>query len=571
MSKPWSQYYSQIDQMPALNGQKTLDRYLSHSAAEFPERVAIVFGIRLGPIVLDRRMTYRELDYQVDRFAKSLQELGIKKGERVVVMLPNCPQFVIACYAIWRIGAVIVCCNPLYQEPEVNHIMKDSGSDTIIVLTGLYSKIQALHREIPIKRVIVTNIKEYFPWSLSLLFTWTKEKKEGHRLDQKTKKDLLDFQSLLKDASGSPQSIEMTPQDTSTLIYTSATTGKAKGVEHTHLNQAISSEILNNWIKTRRGRETMLGVMPFFHIYGLSVVMNSAISAASTLVLIPNPRDINHIVLSVEKHRITHFLAVPAIYTMFNDSPEVKKHSVTSIRFASSGSSLLYPEVKQRFEEITGGVLADAYGSTESLVVALNPVNRTKAGSVGIPLPGCDIKIVDIETGLRELPTGEVGEIIVKAPFLMKGYWNNPAGTSESIRTDFEKGQSWFYTGDIGRMDQEGYLSIVDRKNDLIISSGYNIYPAEVEAVIQLHPKVEEPAVFGITHPQKGEIALAAVVLKKDQKLTEEELLVFCRKHLAAYKVPRSIQFVEALPKSVIGKVLRRNLREQYSGSFQMP
>jgi len=564
MDKPWLKSYDEGIPASIDYPATTIDSFLNSSAKDFPDRDALIFGARVGSRLMDARMTYSELNDYVDRFAAGLQKMAVKKGDRVAVMLPNCPQFVIAAYAVWRIGGVVVCCNPLYMPREIEHLVRDSGTETFIVMSSLYGRLKEIRKGGPIRQVIVTNIKEYFPGFLKFLFTLTKEKKEGHRLDIKGEGSTSWFQDVFAERGAKPSRVEVGPDDASTLIYTGGTTGKPKGAQHTHRSQVFNSVALNVWARSKRAQEVMLAVMPFFHIYGLAVVLNTTITGALTAVLIPNPRDMLHVLKAIEKYKVTYYLGVPPMFVGFNNHPDVGKYDLSSLRFAASAAAPLAPEVQERFEAITGGKMVEAYGLTETIAATMDPVAHARPGSIGVPLPDTDVRVVDMETGTKEMPSGELGEIVIKGPQVMKGYWNmKDGGSGLRIGPDGEAG--WFFTGDIGTMDTDGFFRIADRKKDIVISGGYNVYPTEVEAVLFEYPKVLEAAVIGIPDERRGEAVKAFVVAKAGETVTQDEIIAFCRKELAAYKVPREVEFRAELPKSIIGKVLRRQLREEDS------
>jgi long-chain acyl-CoA synthetase len=563
MGKPWLKHYD--EGVPAAIDLPTipLGQTLADTAAKYPHHPATIFGARVGSRLMDATLTYCQLDDLVNRFAAALQQMGVKKGDCVTVMLPNCPQFVIAAYATWRIGAIVVCCNPLYISREIEHLVNDSGAETFLVMSSLYERVKSIRANTGLKRVIVTNIKEYFPPLLKFLFTLTKEKKEGHKVDISGDPDTHWFQQVIRDASARPTPVEVSPEDTSTLIYTGGTTGGPKGAQLVHRNQVFSATSLNMWAKSRPAQDVMLAVMPFFHIYGLGVVMNISITGALSLVLIPNPRDMLHVLQAIEKHRITYYLGVPTMFAGFNNFPGRGEYDMSSLRFAVSAAAPLPPEVQEQFEAITGGKMVEAYGLTETIAAAMDPIERARHHSIGVPLPNTDVKIVDVETGSQEMPVGETGEIIVKGPTVMKGYWNLPTETANALRVGPDGQPGWFYTGDIGYMNENGYFHIVDRKKDMIIAGGYNIYPADVEAALFEHPKVREAAVIGVPHERRGETVKAFIALKEGETATAEEIMAFCRERMAAYKVPRIVEFRDDLPKSLVGKVLRRELREE--------
>jgi long-chain acyl-CoA synthetase len=563
MDKPWIKHYDEgvpaSIEYPAV----AVDRLLADAAAKHPAHTAIVFGAMVGSRLLDAKLTYGQLDELVNRFAAGLQQLGVRQGDRVAIMLPNCPQFVIAAYATWRLGGIVVCCNPLYVSREVQHLANDSEAETFVVMSSLYERVKSVRGNTGLKRVIVTNIKEYFPGLLKLLFTVAKEKKEGHRVDISGDRDTFWFQDVFRPAPAVPSPVKIDPEDVSTLIYTGGTTGGPKGAQLTHYNLVSNATVVNIWAKSREAQDVLLAVMPYFHSYGLTVGIHVCVANAMTIVQIPNPRDMAHVLASIEKHKVTYYPGVPTMFIGFNNYPGREKYDLSSLRFAASAAAPLPPEVQVRFEEITGGKMVEAYGLTETSPVAtMDPVDNPRPHSIGVPLPDTDVRIVDLEMGERELPVGDIGEIIIKGPQVMKGYWRLPTESDNALRVGPDGEPGWFYTGDIGHMDEEGFFHISDRKKDMIIAGGYNIYPADVEAVLFEHPKVLEAAVIGIPDERRGETVKAFVVLKDGETATEEEIVAFCRENMAAYRVPRVVEFRDELPKSMVGKVLRRELRE---------
>ncbi len=570
MEKPWLKHYDEGVPPTIDYPQIPLDRLLTDSAAKHPNHTAIIFGAAVGSRVMDAPLTYGQLDDLVNRFAASLQAMGVKKGDRVAIMLPNCPQFVIAAYAVWRIGGIVVCCNPLYMPREIEHLLNDSGTETMVVMSSLYERVKSVRAETPLKRVIVTNIKEYFPGLLKFLFTLGKEKKEGHKADISGDADTYWFQDLVRSASKKPSPVEIAPEQVSTLIYTGGTTGVPKGAQLTHHNLVSNAIVLTVWSKSREAQDILLAVMPYFHVYGLTVGMNTCVANALTMVQIPNPRDMVHVLKSIEKHRVTYYPGVPTMFVGFNNFPTRDQYDLTSLRFAASAAAPLAPETQQQFEAITGGKMVEAYGLTETSPTAcMDPIDHPRARSIGVPVPDTDLKIVDTDTGTKEMPVGEIGEIIIKGPQVMKGYYKMTTETANALRTGPDGQPGWFFSGDIGYMDEDGYFHITDRKKDMIIAGGYNIYPADVEAVLFEHPAVKEAAVVGVRDERRGESVKAFIVLKDGMTATEEEIIAFSRERLAAYKAPRIIEFRDDLPKSIIGKVLRRTLREEEARSIE--
>jgi long-chain acyl-CoA synthetase len=566
MEKPWLKHYDEGIPTSIDYPRVPLDRLLADAAAKHPGQAATIFGAMGGSRLMDAQLTYRQLDEAVNHFAAGLQKLGLGKGDRVAIMLPNCPQFVIAAYATWRIGGIVVCCNPLYVDREIEHLIQDSRAETFVVMSQFYERVKRIRANTGLKRVIVTNIKEYFPGLLKLLFTLAKEKKEGHKIDISDDADTHWFQDVLRaGASGAgPEPVEIDPDEVSTLIYTGGTTGGPKGAQLSHYNLVSNAVALNVWAKSREAEDVLLAVMPYFHSYGLTVGMNVCITNANTMVQIPNPRDMVHVLKSIEAHRVTYYPGVPTMFIGFLNFPDRDQYDLTSLRFAISAAAPLPPEVQDQFQAVTGGQLMEAYGLTETSPCAtIDPIDSPKANSLGVPLPDTDVKIVEVEAGDEELDPGQIGEIIISGPQVMQGYWNLPTETANALRVGPDGQPGWFYSGDIGYMDDDGYLHMADRKKDMIIAGGYNIYPADVEAVLFEHPKVKEAAVIGVPDEYRGETVKAFIVLRDDETATEEEIIAFCKEQMAAYRVPKTIEFRDDLPKSMIGKVLRRELREE--------
>jgi long-chain acyl-CoA synthetase len=564
-SKPWLSSYDEeipatID-YPAIR----LDQLLADSATKHPGQRAIVFGARVGSRILDRAMIYQQLDNAVDQLAGSLQQLGVGQGDRVAIVMPNCPQFVIAYYGILRAGGIAVPCNFLYSAIELEHQFTDAGAEIVFVLSPYYPTVHNIRASTRLRHVIVTNIKEHFPPLLRLLFTLAKEKKGGHRVELASKDDFW-FPSLLAGPPTAPKPVEIDPQDTACLIYTGGTTGVPKGAQLTHRNLVSNALAGLTWSKARERQEVTIGALPLFHSYGMTSVMNMCVAGALTMVLIPDPRDVLHVMGSVSKHQATFYPAVPTMYVAINNHPQVKEFDLRSIRVCLSGAAPLPGEVQVKFQNLTGSTLVEAYGLTEtSPATHVNPLNGNRIGFIGVPWPDTDARIVDVDTGEQELPVGEIGELVIQGPQVMKGYWAQPTETANTLREHASLGPGlWLHTGDIARMDKEGYFQIVDRKKDLIICGGFNVYPRDVEEVLFKHPAVKEAAVVGIPDEYRGETVRAFVTLREETSATEEEIIAFCREQLAPYKVPSSVRFRSELPKSAVGKVLRRELVREY-------
>ena len=556
IERPWLAHYDPGVPHSLTYPAIPLPQLLRDTASRLPDAVATLFGGVVAGRLLDAPLTYAELDRLADRFAAGLQALGVRKGDRVALLLPNCPQFVIAFYGALRAGAVVVPCNPLYTPRELHHQLQDSGAEALVVLSRFHPVARSARVGTAVRNVVVTNIKEYFPPLLRTLFTLARERKEGHRVTVDAAAGERRFQAVLRPGSA-PAPVDVRPEDLAVLQYTGGTTGVPKGAMLSH--RALVANVLQSraWYPAMtEGREPAVAVMPLFHVYGLTVVMNLAVLVGGTMILIPR-FDLEHVLLSIDKHRPRTFAGAPRIYVAVANVPGLARHDLRSIEAFLSGSAPLPAEVQRRFEQVTGGGrVVEGYGLTEAAPVThSNPrYGKCKVGSVGFPLPDVDAKIFDLEAGTRELPVGESGELLVRGPNLMDGYYKRPDETALVLR------DGWLYTGDIARMDDEGYFYIVDRKKELIIVSGFNVYPREVDEVLFEHPAVLEAAAVGIPHPEKGEVVKACVVLRPGTSATAEELIAHCARSLARFKVPVAIEFRDELPKTIVGKVLRRAL-----------
>ncbi|GAV25492.1 long-chain fatty acid--CoA ligase [Carboxydothermus islandicus] len=527
----------------------SLGEALDKTAKEFPNTDATIF--------FGARIKYQKLKELTDNFAANLQSLGIKKGDRVALILPNSPQAVIAFYGALKAGAVVVWNNPMYTERELHHQLSDSGSKIVITLDLILPRVLNIKAKTSLEKVVVTRLSEFMPPLLKLLYP-VKVKKEKQWVEIPKEPFILGFQDLLKSPPQPLAKITINPEeDLAVLQYTGGTTGVSKGVMLTHRNLIVNAMQVNAWDPIRSNQDIILAVMPFFHVYGLSVALNLAILTGATLLIMPR-FNVDELLKTIAKYRPTLFPGAPTIYVAIINHPRIKDYDITSIRLCISGSAPLPVEVKKKFEEITGGRIVEGYGLTESSPVThCNPVRSLeKPGSVGLPLSDTLCQIVEPDT-LNPVPLGEVGEIAVKGPQVMKGYWNRPEETKLVLK------DGWLLTGDLGRMDEDGYLYIVDRKKDLIISGGYNIYPREVEEVLYEHPKVKEAVVIGVPDEYRGEVVKAFIVLKENETATPEEIIKYCQEKLAKYKVPKYVEFRTELPKTTVGKVLRRALREE--------
>lgn len=546
MEKIWLKHYPEDIPHTIDYPEVPLFKFLDDSAKNFPDTTATIF--------MGAKLTYKQLAEQVNQFACGLSELGIKKGDRVALLFPNCPQSIIAFYAALKIGAIVVQNNPLYVERELQYQMNNSGAETMITLDMkiMYPKIENIKKKTNLKNVIVSSLKEYLPFPQNMLYPVAKRKDIA-----KVAPDTIKFQDIFK--KGKPPHVDIDPDDVALLQYTGGTTGVSKGVMLTHRNLVANAVQCRSWVPdVQLGKDSVLAFLPFFHSFGLTVAMNSPIYVAATMILVPR-FDIKEMLSLIQKYKPTLFPGVPTIYVAINNYPDVSKYDLSSVKYCISGAAPLPVEVLQEFEQLTGGKLREGYGLTESSPVThCNPLDGlVKKGSIGIPYPDTECKIVDVETGEKELGTNEIGELAVKGPQIMKGYWEMPEETSVTIR------DGWLYTGDIAEVDEDGYFYIVDRKKDMIIASGFNIYPRDIEEVLYEHPKIKEAAAVGIPDAYRGETVKAYIVLRDGETATEEEIITFCKENLARYKVPKLVEFREKLPKTIIGKVLRRALVEE--------
>ena len=552
--RPWFKFYDKgvpqhIDYPPI-----PLFGLLDESARKYPNSPCTIFH---GAVI-----TYREMDEITNRLAAGLAELGVKKGDRVGIFMPNTPQFVIAFFAILKAGGVVVSINPLYKPPEIIHQVNDAGIEIMCVMSNFYAPIKQAQPNTKIKTIVVTNLKEYLPPVMALLFTLAKEKKGGFRVK------LAPGDVWLKDliarhtASERPK-LDIGPEDTAIFQYSGGTTGISKGAIALHRNLVANALQIRSWMPTAEdGKETVLMAIPLFHVYGMVAGMLFAIRTGAGMVMIPNPRDIKDVLTSIQKYKTTIFPGVPTMYNAINNNPDVKagKYNLSSIKGCISGSAPLMRETKDKFEALTGGKLVEGYGLSEAPTAThCNPLyGEIRNGSIGLPLPDVDCRIISLEDGITPLKPGEVGELCVQGPQVMKGYHNMPTETANTLR------DGWLFTGDIAKMDEDGYFYIVDRKKELIKPGGYQVWPREVEEVIAAYPKVLEVGVAGVIDAYRGETVKAWVVLKPGETCTEEEIRDYCKQNMASFKVPTQVEFRTELPKTTVGKVLRRELVREH-------
>ncbi len=529
---------------------KTLPQLFHEKVNEFPTNTATIF--------MGGKKNYQEMGVLVNQFAAALKGLGLKEGSRVALHLPNCPQYVLAFYGALQAGCTVIPCNPLYVERELEYQLKDAGAEVVLTLSRFYPMVRSIKEKLNFKTIITTNIKEYFPGVLKFLYTLAREKKEGDRVELKTGDVWL--QDILQKQNGSsPGDIQADVETPACYLYTGGTTGVSKGAVLTHKNLVANVYQTRAWLTDfQEGKEVTLSVLPFFHSYGMTTCLNLSLVFGGSLILVPR-FDLSEILKLIDKEKPTLFPGVPTMYVAIINSPEISKYDLSSIKACISGAAPLPVEVQSQFEKLTGGKLVEGYGLSESSPVThANPIYGTrKPGSIGLPFPNTLAKIVNAENPDEELDIGESGELVVKGPQVMQDYLNMPEETAQVLR------DGWLHTGDIAKMDEEGYFFVVDRKKDMVIAGGYNIYPREIEEVLYAHEKIQEAAVAGVPDPYRGETLKAYVVLKEGETLSQEEVLEYCAQNLAKYKVPKLVEFRSELPKTMIGKILRSVLVEE--------
>lgn len=544
MEKPWFGHWPEGVPHSLEYPEVPLQQILKDAAERAPEKPAAIF--------FNRETSYGELDRKADQLAAYLQSRGLKRGDRVALWLPNSPQFPIALFGVLRAGGIAVPLNPTFKAMEAQRILDDCGARTLIGLDIVYEPIHTIRGETPLEEVILTSVTEYMPPLVARLAFL---KKANPRSFPNT----LRLPDVLASAEGEPDPVETNPkEDLATLLYTGGTTGIPKGVMLSHHN-LVSNAIAGAECSSMQGEARLLAILPFFHAYGLTVALLTPMSRGATVIMLPQFHK-KDTLKAIQKHRPTHFPGVPTMYVALLSDPRLPRYDLSSLEYCNSGAAPLPVEVARRWREATGSMIVEGYGLTETSPIACaNPMDdlaKVRFGSIGIPFPDTDMKVVDLENG-EDVPVGEIGEVAVRGPQIMQGYWNKPEETAEVLR------DGWFLTGDIGKMDEDGYFYIVDRKKDMIIVGGLNVYPRDVEEVLFEHEAVELAAVVGVPDDFYGEVPKAFVKLKEGGAASEQELLAFCAERMQKQKVPRSVEFREELPTTMVGKVLRRELRSE--------
>jgi long-chain acyl-CoA synthetase len=549
MTPSWVRHYD--PEVPHYVAPPTapLPYLLLHAAAKTPQAPALVF--------FGRVFSYQQLAEQAARVARAFQGLGVAPGERLALFLPNCPQFVVAYHAALRLGAVLVPLNPLLSAKEVAYQLNDAGAKRLLVLDHFLPKVEEVRPRLKLSQFMITSLPDALPWPLSWLYS-LKARRQGLSLGFKPGPGRFAWRDLL---SQPPLTDDPAPgvDDLAVLLYTGGTTGTPKAAGLTHGNLMANVAQINAWLShVRFGEERLVGLLPFSHSFGLTACLNWPMSQGAQIIVLPR-FEINGFIKMLRKHRPTMLPGVPTLFVALSNDPRLAKLDLSALWGCISGSAPLPVEVRDRFEALSGCRMMEGYGLTEAgPVTHLNPVRgKRPVGSMGMPLPSTQARVMDPETGVRELPAGEVGELAIKGPQVMQGYWQRPEETGAVLR------DGWLYTGDLARRDEDGYFYIVERKKDLIISGGYNIYPREVEEVLYQFPGVKEAVAFGAPDPYRGEVVKAVIVPMDGQELNVQEIRDFCGRQLALYKIPQSLEFRAALPKSQVGKVLRRLLREE--------
>ncbi len=565
--RPWIKRYDKGVSANLTYPEIPLYDFLRQSAQKAPNNVALITSAKLP--VLGRQaanLTYGELDKLSDALAAGLVEIGLQKGEAVALVMPNSVAFVIAFYAILKAGGIVAATNPTYPPDKMQYQIDDCDAKIVICMSLFYKTVKQIQPKTKVQHVIVANIKEYLSQVAKLLFTIAREKKDGHFIESLGSGDYW-FQDVLARNAGRKPNVDVKPDDLALFQYTGGTTGVSKAAMATH-RALVANTLQQKACLAVDGipgdQEIFLGAIPMFHVFGMVAVLSEAIYLGSKIVLVPNPRDIDDVLGVIDKFKPTLFHGVPALYNALNNHPDVLsgKISLRSIRACLSGSAPLPPSTKAEFERLSGGILLEGFGMSEAPTAThVNPLHgENRTGSIGIPIPDTDVRIVSLDDGVTDVPAGEIGELIITGPQLMKGYYKMPTETNNTLRE--LDGKLWLFTGDIARMDDDGYFYIVDRKKDMALIGGFNVYPNNVEKIIKDHPAVLEVGVAAVPHPEKiGQEALKAwVVLQPDKTATEAELIAHCEKYLAPYEVPRRVAFIKELPKTVVGKTLRREL-----------
>lgn len=567
--KPWLQHYDPGVPHQINYPDKPLHWFLQEGAKKYPNRPLAIASARI-PVAgrLAKEITYKEFDELSDAMAAAFVDMGLKKGDRVAIVMPNCAQFLITFYGVLKAGGCVAATNPTYPADKMAYQINDCDAEIVVTLSLFYDQVISFLPKTKIKHVIVTNIKEYLPGMAKFLFTIAREKKDGHAIEKRPQDHW--FLDVLTKYKGKKVNVDVSKDDLCLFQYTGGTTGVSKAAMATHFALVANTKMAMAWLfgDKEPDHTIFLGAIPMFHAFGIVVVVSAGIAMGGTVVLVPNARDIDDLLDNINSFKPNIFPGVPALYNAINNHPKVKAGEVdlSSVKACFSGSAPLPPSTKEEFERLSGAKLVEGFGMSEAPTATHgNPLHgENRTGSIGLPFPDMEMKIVDVEDSSKEIPVGEVGELCMHGPHLMLGYHNMPTETENTLRKHAD-GKTWLHTGDIARMDEDGYFYIVDRKKDMALIGGFNVYPRNVEDVFMEHPAVLDCGVTAIPHPEKeGQEALKAwIVLKEGQTVTEKDLVDFAQAKLARYEIPTRYRFVDAIPRSAIGKILRREIARQ--------
>lgn len=565
--RPWIQNYDEGMPTSLDFPDVPLHQFIKDTTRRIPHQTALTTPAAL-PLLgrISREVSYAELDRAADALAAALVDLGLKKGDRAAIVMPNSVAFVISFYAILKAGGVVAATNPTYPASKMAHQINDCDAEFVLALTLFYPLVKQIQPQTQVKTVIAANIKEYLPPLAKFLFTLTREKKDGHYIENVQAGDYW-LQDLLDKYDGQQPNVDVSPDDLAIFQYTGGTTGVPKAAMSQHkalVANMLQTEGLLNTLNLPPEEEIFLGAIPFFHVYGLVVVVSTSVYRGSKIVLVPNPRDLDDVLGAIHTFKPTLFPGVPALYNAINNHPAVQNGEIdlSSLRLCISGSAPLPLATKQAFEKLSGGSVREGFGMSEAPTAThINPIYKeNRPNSIGLPLPEMDMRIVSLDDEETDVAVGETGELLMAGPNVMVGYHQMPDETANALRE--RDGKRWLYTGDIARMDEDGYFYIVDRKKDMALIGGYNVYPNTVEKAIMSHPAVLEVGVAAIPHPQRiGQEALKAwIVLKPEQRAAADDIIDFLADALAPYEIPRRISFIDELPKTAVGKTLRHEL-----------
>lgn len=549
MERVWHRYYEAGVPGTLVYPDKSLPELIAETAARKADDVAVEF--------LGTTISYAAFWSQVLRFAEALSRLGVEEGTRVAVMLPNCPQVMVSIHAVLWLGGIVVMTNPLYVERELEYQWTDAGAEILVILDHLFPRAEKVIPRTRIRKTVVTSIAEVLPEASSGLYP-VSDRLKMLATQVSWGEDVLHYMPLIEASPEIGADCRAALDDIALLQYTGGTTGTPKGVMLTHRNLTCNTVQVAQWLTgVPEGRDRFLSIIPFFHSFGMTVALNVPLYTGCASIVVPRFSALE-LMKTINETRPTIFPGVPTLFLAIVNDPKVRSYDISSIRLCITGSAPMPIDAMRRFQDLTGGVIIEGYGLTEaSPVTHINPVSGLqKCGTIGPPLPDTDQRVIDLNGEGRDVAPGEVGELLIRGPQVMRGYWGKPEETADTLR------DGWLATGDVVRMDEDGYITIVERKKDVVLTLGYNVYPREIEEVLYEHPKILDAAVIGVLDANRGEVVRACIVLRPGEKAGVKEILAFCRERLAAYKVPRQIEFRDSLPKTSVGKISRKDLRQ---------